>query len=65
MFTTILLWICVIILFFSSVNYGLMGINSDFNQIEKISNTIVKKIIYYLLFVFSVILVIIISYRKV
>jgi hypothetical protein len=65
MFTTILLWICVIILFLSSVNYGLMGINSDWNQIEKINNTIVKKIIYYLLFVISVLLVILISYRKI
>ena len=63
MFTTILLWICIIILFLSSVNYGIMGINSDWNQIEKISNTIVKKIIYYLLFVISVVLVILISYK--
>jgi len=64
MFSTVLLWIFIIILFLSAVNYGLMGFNSDWNLIERISNMVLKKIIYFTIFVVSILVLIILSMKK-
>jgi hypothetical protein len=64
MFVTIIFWFFLLILTLSGINYGITGLNQDWDLLVMIKNMTLRKVIYFIIAASAVIVFLLFMLKK-